>query len=64
MFYKHAQGVPVFIIFVHVDDMTLVVKSRPAINAFKAQMRSKVDFTEGGEINWLLGIQIKCDRSA
>ena len=64
MFYKHAQEVPVFIIFVHVDDMTLVVKSRPMINAFKAQMRSKVDFTKGGEINWLLGIQIKCDRKA
>ena len=61
IFYKHAGGVPVFILFIHVDGMMLVAKDKLMIKVFKEQLKQYVQFTEGGDINWPLGIQIKHD---
>jgi hypothetical protein len=42
--------------------MTLAAKNKTMIVDFKMQLNKHVKFTDGGEINWLLGIQIKRDR--
>ena len=64
-FYKNnnKHGSTDFIIFVHVDDMTLCAQSIDNIRNFKKSLSKLLEFTDSGEINSLLGIEIKRDRT-
>jgi hypothetical protein len=45
-----------------VDDITLAGINKTTIETFKQSFGKHVSFTDGGEIHWLLGIEIKRDR--
>jgi hypothetical protein len=45
-----------------VDDITLAGINKATIETFKQSFGKHVSFTDGGEIHWLLGIEIKRDR--
>ena len=49
---------------VHVDDITLCTKTKQIAEAFVTALRQHVEVTDGGEINWMLGIEVKYDRTA
>ena len=45
---------------VHVDDCTIAGTSVSLILRFKAEISKYVNITDLGELNWILGIEIKC----
>ncbi len=52
------------IITLYVDDITMVSKDLERIESDKAALRERYDMTDLGELNWILGICIVCDRHA
>ena len=58
------EAIIIAIIFIHVDDATIITKDMEHMNLIKRQLRSHVDYSDEGEISWLLGIEIKRDRQA
>lgn len=46
----------------HVDDVTIMAKTIEIIIHIKNAIKRYVEFTDGGEISWLLGIEIKRNR--
>ena len=63
VFYKHKDG-HLAIIVVAVDDLTLTASSVALMHATKAQLKTKFNMTDDGDIHWLLGIKITHDRNA
>ncbi|THG96722.1 hypothetical protein EW145_g7731, partial [Phellinidium pouzarii] len=51
------------ILFSHVDDLTLISNETSRIRMLKDKIGAQVEYTDGGEINWLLGVEIKRDRA-
>ncbi|THH00660.1 hypothetical protein EW145_g7048 [Phellinidium pouzarii] len=51
------------ILFSHVDDLTLISNETSRIRMLKDKIGVQVEYTDGGEINWLLGVEIKWDRT-
>ena len=62
VFYRRYQGRLILVLFVHVDDITLCGVDTATITAFKSALTKHVAFTDGGELHWLLGIEIKRNR--
>ena len=58
VFYKRNREVIIGIIFIHVDDATIIAQSVNDINKIKEDIGKHLEYTDGGEINWLLGIEI------
>ena len=44
---------------VHVNDCSIIATSIPLIDSFKTKIKTFVDITNMGELNWILGIAIK-----
>jgi hypothetical protein len=61
VFYIHSDT-HIIILAIHVDDCTITGSSTALIHHYKAQIKSKYEFTDLGPINWLLGIKITRDR--
>ena len=59
VFYAANDQKIVMILFIHVDDITIVGIDTIAIDLFKKQLRKHVELSDGGEIHWLLGIEIR-----
>ena len=49
----------VLILFIHVDDITLAGVNLSIIQSFKSSIKTYVEYTDGRDIHWLLGIEIK-----
>ena len=49
----------VLILFIHVDDITLAGVNLSIIQSFKSSIKTYIEYTDGGDIHWLLGIEIK-----
>ena len=47
---------------VHVDDCTIVATSMLLIENFKAAIRKHVKISDLGELHWILGIEVRCER--
>jgi transposase InsO family protein len=62
VFFKRADS-DLTIVVVHVDDCTVAATSLRLIDDFKARLRAHVEVTDLGELHWLLGIEIKRDRT-
>jgi hypothetical protein len=58
---RHPNG-EVSIIFVHVDDMSLIAPTAARMKELKERIKQIFEVTDGGELSWLLGVQIKFDR--
>jgi hypothetical protein len=62
VFYKYT-GKDALIVAVDVDDMTLAGNSKSVISIFKDQLRRELKIKDLGELKWLLGIEVKRDRT-
>ena len=51
------------ILFIHVDDITIIGKDLFVIRVFKKNLAKHVKLSDGGDIHWLLGIEIQRNRS-
>jgi hypothetical protein len=64
VFYKHTKMPHTLIIIaVHIDDCTIAASSTTAVEALKAGLRKHLEVTDLGELHWMLGIEVKCDRA-
>ena len=50
---------PLIIIFIHVDDMTLVTLTLAVLEKLKKKIKELIEVVDSGEIHWLLGIEIR-----
>jgi len=62
VFYKR-EGDGTIIVLVHVDDCTIAASAVSLIVDFKTRIAEHVEITNLGELHWLLGIEIKRDRT-
>ena len=46
------------IVLVHVDDCTIVGKSKVLVERFKTEIAKFVDITDLGDLHWILGIEV------
>ena len=51
------------IVVVHVDDCTIAASSPALIFDFKTHLAQHVEITDLGELHWLLGIEVRQDRT-
>jgi hypothetical protein len=51
------------IIVLYVDDITMVLKDLKGINQDKAALRESYEMTDLGDISWILGMHVTCDRN-
>jgi hypothetical protein len=58
MFYRQHPDKSTLTIFVHVDDMGLIVVSGLRMTKLKAKLREAFDMTDNGVITWMIGIQV------
>jgi hypothetical protein len=60
VFYRRCEKTGVLIIvLVHVDDCSVVGKTKALVARFKVEIAKFVDITDMGELNWILGIEIR-----
>ena len=50
---------PFIVIFIHVDDMTLVTLTLAVMEQLKKKIKDIIEVVDAGEIHWLLGIEIR-----
>ena len=59
VFYRRCGKTNVLIIvLVHVDDCSIVGKSKVLISRFKVKIAKSVEITDMGELHWILGIEV------
>ena len=46
-------------LFIHVDNITVIGKDLFVIRVFKKNLAKHVELSDGGDIHWLLGIEIQ-----
>ena len=51
------------VVAVHVDDCTIAGATLAIIENFKSGLHQHVEVTDLGELHWMLGIEVKCDRA-
>ncbi|KAJ3522993.1 hypothetical protein NMY22_g11644 [Coprinellus aureogranulatus] len=61
VFYRHLPDGEVLIIFIHVDDTTLIAPDDERMGPLKESIKKILDVTDGGELHWLLGIEVRRD---
>src|SRR5882762_9673082 len=62
VFFKR-KGDDLTIVVVHVDDCTIAATTIALVIEFKTALRKHIEVTDLGELHWLLGIEIKRDRT-
>jgi hypothetical protein len=62
VFFKSEVSGERVIVVVHVDDCTIAASSLGLVIAFKDNVRKHVEITDLGELHWLLGIEVSCNR--
>jgi hypothetical protein len=60
--FVHTHGT-LSIIVLYVDDITMVSKDLKGINQDKAALRESYEMTDLGDISWILGMHVTCDRN-
>lgn len=59
VFYRRHPDGEISIIFLHVDDMTLVCSLLANLLHLKEMIKAELEITDNGELHWLLGIEVK-----
>jgi hypothetical protein len=62
MVFIHIVDGAISIISLYIDNVTMLCKSLKTINHDKEALKRSYQMTNLGEISWILGIQITCDR--
>lgn len=63
VFYRRDEN-SIIVIAVHVDDCTIAASELELVVRLKRDMSKHVEVTDLGELHWLLGIEVKRDRSS
>jgi len=63
VFYKSVDG-ELVIIVIAIDDLTLTSSSEPLLIKCKVELGSKFKISQPGPVHWLLGVEVKRDRTA
>ena len=63
IFYRH-EGKLLIIIAVYVDNCSIAASNTGLIHEVKTTLNVHVEVSDLGEVHWLLGIEVKCDREA
>lgn len=63
VFYRYHGDKLILILSCHVDDITLCTANDATTQAFVTALSQHVQLTNGGEIHWILGMEIQRDRS-
>ena len=63
VFYRYHDNKLILILCCHVDDITLCTINNAIAEAFVKALSNYVQVTNGGEIHWILGIEIQRDRN-
>ena len=59
VFYRRSEDKgTLIIVLVHVDDCTIVGKSKKLIECFKTEIPKYVDITDLGDLHWILSIEV------
>ena len=59
VFYRRCKKTKVLIIvLVHIDDCSIVGKSKGLIARFKVEIAKFIDITDIGDLHWILGIEV------
>ena len=60
VFFRRCEKTNVLIIvLVHVDDCSIVGKTKALVNRFKVEIAKFVDITDLGDLHWILGIEVR-----
>ena len=60
VFYRRCEKTNMLIIMlVHVDDCSIVGKTKALISRFKVEIVKFIDITDMGELHWILGIEVR-----
>lgn len=62
--YVRGQGSSYIVVGVYVDDLTIAARQLSVMDEFKAQMSKRYEMKDLGELHFILGLQVKRDRSA
>jgi len=57
------KGEDLIVIVVHIDDLTIVTSSVALMDHIKEQLKKDFKFLDMGELHWILGFEVKRDRS-
>jgi hypothetical protein len=63
VFYCHGDG-SILMMAAHVDNCTIVASSLELVIELKVKIGTWVEVTDLGELHWLLGIEVSCDRKS
>jgi hypothetical protein len=58
------DGKLIVVIAVHVDNCTIAASTKALVREVKSTLNKHVKVTDLGEVHWLLGIEVTCDREA
>ena len=60
VFYRRDERTNVLIVvLVHVDDCSIVGKTKALVTRFKLEIAKSVEITDMGELHWILGIEVR-----
>jgi hypothetical protein len=62
IFFRYHKNKLILLLSVHVDDLTLCADSYTTANAFTIALGQHVQVTNGGDIHWMLDMEIQCDQ--
>lgn len=62
--YVRGQGSSYIVVGVYVDDLTIAARQLSVMDEFKTQMSKRYEMKDLGELHFILGLQVKRDRSA
>ena len=61
VFHRTEEDGLITILFVHVNDMTLIARNIMLMKCIKVQIASRVKVEDNGPLHWFLGIEIWCN---
>jgi Reverse transcriptase (RNA-dependent DNA polymerase) len=62
--FYHVEGESVMALASHVDDFSAIASSLELEQEIKTELKKVFEISDLGEINWILGIAVRCDRAA
>ena len=62
LFYRHHPNGYITILFSHVDDLSILSNEDSYVDHLIKLISQQVEYTGGGELKWLLGVEIERDR--
>ena len=45
------------------DDMVVMGNTQAAVDCMRVELQKSFEITDQGEVSWLLGFEIRCDRA-